>query len=197
MKLYYAPGACSLSDHIALHEAGLSFDHERVDLKSGETEHGRDFSQINPKGYVPALELDDGSLLTENVAILEWIGQQAPQLMAEGSLGRSRTLEALTFVPSEIHKNFAPFFGGAPDEQKREAADQLNRRFGQIADQIEGPYLFGDRFTVADAYLFVVSTWTDHFELDLPDTLKAFRKQVEQRPSVQKAMEHEGLLENT
>lgn len=195
MKLYYAPGACSLSDHIALHEAGLPFTHERVDLKSGKTEHGKDFSEINSKGYVPALELDDGNLLTENVAILEWIGQQAPQLMADGSLGRSRTLEALAFVTSEIHKNFAPFFGGASDDQKRKAANQLDRRFGQIADQIKGPYLFGDRFTVADAYLFVVSTWTENFDLDLPDALKAFRSEVEKRPSVRKAMEHEGLLE--
>ncbi|WP_156842154.1 glutathione S-transferase N-terminal domain-containing protein [Novosphingobium aquimarinum] len=197
MKLYYAPGACSMADHIALHEAGLTFTHERVDLKTGKTEHGKDFTEINPKGYVPALELDGGELLTENVAILEWIGQQAPQLVAEGPLGRTRTLEKLAFVTSELHKNFAAFFGGASDDQKQKAADQLTKRFGQIAETIQGPFLFGDRFTVADAYLFVVSTWTDHFDLELPAKLQDFRQQVAQRPAVRKAMEHEGLLEKS
>lgn len=197
MKLYYAPGACSLSDHIALHEAGLPFTHERVDLKTGKTEHGKDFSEINPKGYVPALEFDDGELLTENVAILEWIGQQKPDLMADGPLGRSRTLEVLAFVTSELHKNFSAYFGGASDDQKDKARKQLDKRFGEIGAQIKGPFLFGDKFTVADAYLFVVSTWTDHFDLELPETISAFRKEVEKRPSVQKAMEHEGLLEKS
>ncbi|PEQ13145.1 glutathione S-transferase [Novosphingobium sp. PC22D] len=195
MKLYYAPGACSLSDHISLHEAGLPFEHERVDLSTGKTEHGNDFFAVNPKGYVPALELDDGSLLTENVAILDWIGQQAPKLVPEGPLGRTRMLEALAFTGSELHKNFAPFFAEGSEEEKAKASKMLDKRFGEIADTIDGPFLFGERFTVADAYLFVISTWTEHFDLDLPASLRAFQDRVKQRPAVRKAMEHEGLLE--
>jgi len=195
MKLYYMPGACSLSDHIALHEGGFDFTHDRVDHDTKTTESGRDFAQINPRGYVPALEFDDGSILTENVAILDWIAGEAPSLVPEGALGRSRVIEALAFFGSELHKNFGPFFSGADEAAKAKARDTLGRRFGQAADMLEGDYLFGSRFSVADAYLFVMTTWADKADLSLPEPLKAYSARVRQRPAVQKAMKHEGLLE--
>lgn len=122
MKLYYAPGACSLADHIALHEAGLNFEHERVDLKTKRTESGADFSQINPKGYVPALVLDSGETLSENIAILDWIADQSPALTPSGPLGRARLLEALAYISTEIHKSFKPFFSGAGVQKKQRPA---------------------------------------------------------------------------
>lgn len=115
MKLYYAPGACSLADHIALHEAGLSFDHEKVDLKTKRTESGVDFSTINPKGYVPALTLDSGETLSENIAILDWIAHQDSELAPSGPMGHTHLLEALAFISTEIHKSFKPFFAGADE----------------------------------------------------------------------------------
>ena len=122
MILYFAPGACSLADHIALHEANLTFDRVKVDLKTHTTEDGRDFTKINPKGYVPALALEGGELLTENIAILSWIADQAPALAPSGALGRYRLLETLAFISTEIHKSFKPFFTpGAADVDKAKA----------------------------------------------------------------------------
>ncbi|HWF00707.1 MAG TPA: glutathione S-transferase N-terminal domain-containing protein, partial [Caulobacteraceae bacterium] len=121
MKLYYSPGACSLADHIALHEAGLAFEHERVDLKSKRTEGGEDYAQINPKGYVPALTLDSGETLSENVAILDWIAHQDTALKPSGPLGHTRLLEALAYISTEIHKGFKPFFSGGSGEEKTKA----------------------------------------------------------------------------
>ena len=118
MKLYYAPGACSLADHIALHEAGLPFEHEEVDLKTKRTEGGADFSKINPKGYVPALTLDSGETLSENIAILDWIAHQKTALKPAGPLGHTHLLEALAYISTEIHKTFKPFFSGAGDDEK-------------------------------------------------------------------------------
>jgi len=125
MKLYYAPGACSLADHIALHEAGLSFDHERVDLKAKRTEGGVDFSTINPKGYVPALTLDSGETLSENIAILDWIAHQDSKLAPSGPMGHTHLLEALAFISTEIHKSFKPFFAGAGDSDKAKAGEMI------------------------------------------------------------------------
>ncbi len=193
MKLYYAPGACSLADHIALHEAGLSFDHERVDLKAKRTEGGVDFSTINPKGYVPALTLDSGETLSENIAILDWIAHQDSKLAPSGPMGHTHLLEALAFISTEIHKSFKPFFAGAGDSDKAKAGEMIGKRMGYLADTMKGDYLFGSTVSVADFYLFVMLLWAKKFGVEPPAPLVAFRKRMMTLPSVQKAMKHEGL----
>jgi len=195
MKLYYAPGACSLADHIALHEAGLSFYCEKVDLKAKRTESGADYTAVNPKGYVPALVLDGGETITENIAVLDWIAQQAPQLAGQGELGRTRLLEMLAFISTEIHKSFKPFFANGSDEEKAKAADMIGKRFGQIEAMLAGEYLFGDQVSVADAYLFVMLLWAGKNGVGVSRGLDAFRERVQAREAVRAAMTHEGLLE--
>jgi glutathione S-transferase len=192
--LYYSPGACSLADHIALHEAGLGFERVRVDLKSHRTEDGRDYTQVNPKGYVPALSLDGGEMLTENIAILAWIADQAPQLAPRGKLGRYRLLEALAFISTEVHKSFKPFFTpGATDADKAAAGQRIEQRLGLLAEQLKAGYLFGTEPTVADAYLFVMLTWASRNALSLAEPLTAFVERMKARPAVQLALRHEGL----
>lgn len=193
MKLYYSPGACSLADHIALHEAGLKFDHEKVDLKAKTTESGGDFTEINPKGYVPALEVSDGVVLTENIAILGWIADQKASLAPAGDMGRYWLLEMLAFISTEFHKSFKPFFSGAGDDEKAKAKAAIEKRFGQIADMMEGDYLFGDSVSVADAYLFVMLLWAKKNAIDLPADFAAFHERMMARDAVQTAMKHEGL----
>jgi len=196
MKLYLAPGACSLADHIALHEADIDFDRVRVDLNTKRTEDGRDYSQINPKGYVPALEFDDGEVLTENIAILSFVADKAPQLTPEGRFGHFRLLETLAFISTEIHKGFKPFF--MPDStaaEKQAAGETLGKRFGYLAQRMHGDYLFGARFTVADAYLFVMCLWAQKNGLSLPEPLPAFVARMKARPAVKLALQHEGLAE--
>ncbi len=193
MKLYYAPGACSLADHIALHEAGLSFDHERVDLKAKRTEGGVDFSTINPKGYVPALTLDSGETLSENIAILDWIAHQDSKLAPSGPMGHTHLLEALAFISTEIHKSFKPFFAGAGDSDKAKAGEMIGKRMGYFADTMKGDYLFGSTVSVADFYLFVMLLWAKKFGVEPPAPLVAFRERMMTLSSVQKAMKHEGL----
>lgn len=196
MKLYLSPGACSLADHIALHEAHLDFEPVRVDLKAKRTQDGRDYAQVNPKGYVPALQLDGGQILTENIAILSWIADQDPSLAPGGPMGRYRLLEMLAFISTEIHKAFKPFFkGGASDAEKADATEILRKRFGLIARNLKDDYLFGGRFSVADAYLFVMCAWAAKNGLDLPDPLPAFVARMKGRPAVRLALEHEGLAE--
>jgi len=193
MKLYYAPGACSLADHIALHEAGLSFEHEKVDLKAKRTEGGVDFSTINPKGYVPALTLDSGETLSENIAILDWIAHQDSKLAPSGPMGHTHLLEALAFISTEIHKSFKPFFAGAGDSDKAKAGEMIGKRMGYLADTMKGDYLFGSTVSVADFYLFVMLLWAKKFSVEPPAPLVAFRERMMTLPSVQKAMKHEGL----
>ncbi|HEY3948068.1 glutathione binding-like protein [Phenylobacterium sp.] len=194
MKLYLAPGACSLADHIALHEAGLEFDRVKVDLKTRKTEDGQDYSQINPKGYVPTLQFDDGEVLTENVAILSMIADKAPRLTPDGKFGHFRLLEMLTFISTEIHKGFKPFFkANATDQEKKAAGELLGKRFSYLAERMKGDYLFGSRFTVADAYLFVMCLWAQKNGLELPRPLPAFVAHMKARPCVRLALEHEGL----
>ena len=193
MKLYFSPGACSLADHIAMHEAGLKFEHEKVDLKSKKTESGEDFTTINPKGYVPALVLDGGELLTENIAILDHVAGLSDDLSLPGPLGRSRLLETLAFISTEIHKSFKPFFSGAGEEDKARAAAMIAKRLGFLAERMEGNYLFGSTFSAADAYLFVMLLWARKNGLDIPKPLDAFFERVQARPAVQTAMRHEGL----
>jgi glutathione S-transferase len=159
MKLYYTPNACSLADHIALLEAGARFESEAVDLRSKRTTSGEDFLAVNPKGYVPALLLDDGETLTENVAILDWMADQYPQLRPSGSLARTHQLEMLTFISTEIHSSYrlawALWNAGAEPEGKK-ASEKIESSLALAAGQMAGTYLFGDELTVADCYLYVM-----------------------------------------
>lgn len=201
MKLYYSPGACSLSPHIVLREAGLSFEVEKVDLRSKKTESGKDFNTINPKGYVPALQLDDGSILTEGPAIVQYLADKAPQSKlapANGTMERYRLQELLNFISTELHKGFSPLFNPAyPEDAKKIVVENLARRFDHLSAYLEkGPYLTGEQFTVADAYLFTVLGWTAYVKIDLGKwpVLKAYHERVAGRPNVQAALKAEGLL---
>ncbi len=195
MILYYAPGACSLADHIAMHEAGLAFDLVEVDLKSHRTKDGADYTRINPKGYVPALGFDDGAVLTENIAILTWVADQSPALAPSGALGPYRQLEALAYISSEVHKAFKPFFmPNARDEDKAEAAKTIVRRLDFLGRGLDGGYLLGERAGVADAYLFVMLTWAKKNSLELTGPLPAYFDRMMQRPAVSLAFKEEGLV---
>ena len=194
MKLFYSPGACSLSDHIALHQAGLNFEHEKVDLKTKRTESGSDYTAINPKGYVPALTLDSGETLSENIAILDWIAHQDSALKPSGPMGHTHLLEALAYVSTEIHKSFKPFFAGAGDDERAKAGETIGKRMAYLAETMKGDYLFGADVSVADCYLFVMLLWAQKFGVQAPAQLDAFRDRMMELPSVQKAMKHEGLI---
>ena len=196
MKLYYAPGACSLADHIALHEAGLKFDRVQVNLKTGRTEDGGDFAQINPKGYVPALQFDDGQVLTENIAILSWIGDQTPALAPKGPMAKYRLLEMLAFISTEIHKGFKPFFKpDATDADKAAAGEQIGKRLSFVADRLKSDFLLGDTMSVADAYLFTMLTWAPKNGIKVPAPLVAYAERLKARPAVRLSLEHEGLAQ--
>jgi glutathione S-transferase len=194
MKLYFSPGACSLHPQIALREAGLPFELVRVDTRSHRTKTGLDFYTINPKGYVPALELDDGEILTEGAVIAQYIADQKPEaklLPPAGTMGRYRVLEWLNFIATEIHKAFAPLFGTAGPELKELARAKIAGRFDFIERELAGhPFLLGDTFTVADGYLFNVLTWTKHTGIDLArwPALEAYFARLGERTSVQAAL---------
>ena len=201
-KLYYSPGVCSLSPHIALCEAGLPYSLEKVDLATKITETGADFKAINPKGYVPALQLDDGTLLTEGAAIVLWIGSQAPAtklVPAWGSSDFFKLLEWQNFIATELHKGLSPLFNPAVTGDSRAALlARAQLRFATANDLVgKGPYVLGDHFTVADGYLFTVLGWLPRLGLDIatwPNLVK-FRETVAQRPAVIQAQKAEGLLE--
>jgi glutathione S-transferase len=193
MKLYYSPGACSLADHIALHEAGLSFECEKVNLKTKRTESGADFMTINPKGYVPALTVDSGETITENVAILDWIAHQHHALMPPGDMGHTHLLEALAYISAEIHKSFKPFFSGAGEAEKLEAGKAILKRMDYLAGALQGGFLFGSEVSVADCYLFVMLLWAKKNGLEIARDLVAYRERMSERTAVLKAMRHEGL----
>lgn len=193
MKLYYHPGACSLSSQIALREAGQPFETEDVDLESKRTAGGDDFTAINPKGYVPALQLDDGELLTENLAVLDYIATQCPALAPGGPLGRTRLLETLTYIATEIHKAFGPLATGGMWPDKANAAYAITHRLQFLADTMKGDYLFGDRPSVADFYLYVMLLWAEQFTVDVPAKLLVLRRRLDARPAVQSALQAEGL----
>lgn len=201
MKLYFSGGACSLSPHIALREAGLPFTLVKVNTKTKEMEAGGDFRQVNPKGYVPALQLDDGSVLTEGPAIVQYIADQAPAAKlapANGTLARYRLQEWLNFISTELHKQFSPLFDATtPEEQKSKQRAKIGGRFDWVAQQLGAqPYLMGDSFTVADGYLFTVINWGQWTGIDLAQwpVLKAFHERVRARGAVQEALRAEGLL---
>lgn len=201
MKLYYSPGACSLSPHIVALEAGIALQFEKVDGKAKRTESGQDFWQVNPKGYVPALELDNGELLTEGPAIVQYLADLKPEsglAPANGTLPRYRLQEILGYINSEIHKSYSPLFKpDTPEATRAERKAYLLKRYQLVEDVLaKQPFLLGDAFTAADAYLFTVTNWARHVELDLSGfpALLAFQKRVAERPAVQKAMQAEGLI---
>ena len=201
MKLYYSPGACSLSAHIALQEAGLAFTPMLASTKSHQLQDGTDFYSINPLGYVPVLELDDGTRLREGPAIVQYIADQVPLKMLapqNGTLQRYRLQEWLSFIGTELHKGFSPLFNPAtPEEYKAIARERLQQRLQWVDNQLAGKqYLMGDQFTVADGYLFTVTNWTKPTNLDIAGLshLVAYRERVAERPAVQAAMKAEGLL---
>ena len=193
MKLYYSPGACSLADHIAMHEADMSFDRVRVDLKTKTTESGEKFDQINPKSYVPTLEFDDGQRLTENIAILSWVAQQKPSLGIPGELGSTRLLETLAFISTEIHKQFGRVFKPTSDAEANAAREKLGQRFQLIASMFKGDYLFGEQASVADAYLFTMLLWAKKLNIEVPQKLGEFSERMRARPAVQLSLKHEGI----
>ena len=195
MKLYYSPGACSFADHVALLEANLPHTLAKVDLRAKQIDGGGDYLAVNPKGYVPALELDEGGVLTENLAILAYIAERAPFLAPADELGRIRALEAAAYVSTELHKGFKPFFNPAASEAERdEARKTLAKRFGYVEGQLDGrDFLLGDHLSVADCYLLVVLLWGEKFGLEIGPRLTAFRERMKARPAVRQAMEEEGI----
>lgn len=203
MKLYFRPGASSLSPHIALRETDLAFDLEKVDTVTKKTETGADYLAINPKGYVPALQLDDGQVLTEGPAIVQYIADRAPASRlapAAGTLERYRLAEWLNYISTELHKGFLPLFSPkAPDEWKAVAREQIAAKFGFLAKQLEGKqYLMGDTFTVADGYLFTVLRWPTSVKIDLTQwpVLAQYVERVAARPAVHAALLAEGLIKS-
>ena len=201
MKLYYAPGACSLSPHIVAREAGINIQLQKVNTKDKSMEGGGDFWKVNPRGYVPVLELDNGERLTEGPAIVQYLADQKPEsglAPKAGTLERYRLQEFLNFLTSEVHKQFSPLFRpNTPEEYKPIAKENIANRFNWLNEQLAGKdYLMGKQFTVADAYLFVLTNWTKPTQIDLSKwpNIAAFQKRVAARPKVKEAMQAEGLI---
>lgn len=200
MKLYYSPGACSLAAHIALHESGLPFAAQRVDLRSHTLADGTDYYRINPKGYVPLLELDSGERLTEVAVILQYIADRNPGTLAPefGSLDRYRVMEWLNFIATEIHKQLSSLWKPTtPDAYKAIVLEAVGKRFDFVVESLaDKPYLTGERFTIADAYLFTIVNWHKFlkFDIDRWPVLQQFQARVAARPKVQAALAAEHLL---
>ena len=201
MKLYYSPGACSLSPHIALHEAGLAFEVVLTPTKTHKTPDGTDYYTINPLGYVPFLVLDDGRTLHEGPAIVQYIADQVPEknlAPSNGTYERYKLQEWLTFIGTEVHKSFGPLFTpGTPEETKAAFKAQITKRLAWVDGELAGKdYLMGSTFTVADGYLFTVTNWASYVKLDISGftNLAAFRARVGARPAVVAAMKAEGLI---
>ena len=201
MKLYYAAGACSLSPHIVALEAGIAVELEKVDTKAKRTASGEDYWQINPKGYVPALQLDNGELLTEGTAIVQYLADLKPEsglAPANGTTARYRLQETLGYINSELHKSYTPLFKpDTPDAVRDERKDYLRKRYALLDQHLsKHDWLVGEQFTAADAYLFTVTNWAQHVGLDLSDfpAILAFQQRVSARPQVQSALKAEGLL---
>ena len=198
MKLYYSPGACSLASHITLNEAGVDYAAEKVDLRAKRTESGADFAAINPRGAVPALDLGNGEVLTEGVAIMQHVMDSAAPgtLPALGTLARARLTEALNYVSTEVHKTYSPFFRGLEGEAKANQIALLDARLKVIEGRLATrDWVAGDNYTPADAYLFTVTNWSAFAGHDLSKfpRISALRAKVAARPAVQKAMEAEGM----
>ena len=201
MKLYYSPGACSLSPHITLHESGLTFEHVAVSLKTHQLADGSDYYAISSQGYVPLLELDDGTRLSEGTAIVQYIADQVPEknlAPANGTVARAQLQGWLNFIATELHKGFGPLFSPAtPADYKTIAIERLQSRLKWLDGELAGKdYLMGAQFSVADPYLFTVTNWAPHVGVDISGlaNLAAFRERMAARPSVQAAMREEGLI---
>ncbi len=200
MKLYYSPGACSLSPHIVLQELGLKYTPVLASTKSHKLQDGTDYYSINPLGYVPMLELDDGRRLHEGPAIVQYLADQAPEKKlapANGTWERYKLQEWLTFIGTEVHKNFSPLFGQGSDEAKNAAREKVLNRLKFVDGELAGKqFLMGDQFTVADAYLFTVTNWASLTGIDISGltNIVQFRERVGARPAVQEAMKAEGLI---
>jgi len=200
MKLYYAPGACSLSPHIISNELKLPVEFIKTDTKTKKTEHGEDFFAISPKGYVPALVLDDGTLLTEGPVIVQYLAEHANNtelLPAAKTMERYKAMEILNFITSEVHKGFSPLFNdAASDDVKTYARKKVKERIEFLSSNIlaDKPFLMGDHFTVCDAYAFTVLNWSKFVDVELPENLRAYQKRVASRPAVQQSLKEEGLL---
>ena len=203
MKLYFSPGACSLSPHIVLLEGGFSFETEKVTLANKQTAGGGNYLDITPKGYVPALVLDGGEVLTEGPAIVQYLADKVPEKKlapAAGTMERYRLIEWLNFISTELHKSFSLLFKPhTPEETKQTARDTLALRLGLVARPLENnDYLLGNQFTVADAYLFTVLNWSERVKVDLTPwpVIQAYRQRVAARPAVHEAMKAEGLIKD-
>ncbi len=206
MNLYYSQGACSFAPHVVLLELGMPFNLVKVDLREKKTADGQDFNKINPKGYVPTLQLDDGAVMTEGVAMMQYLADQKPEMgMAPklGSMERYRLMEMMNFITTELHKGFSPLFGMDRIMKNEEGKDQLRaytkatlyKRFAYIESVLGNSFLMGDKMTVADAYLLVVYRWAGYHEIDLSSLpkLKALMVRLHERPSVQAAIKAEGM----
>jgi glutathione S-transferase len=200
MKLYFAPGACSLSPHIVAHEAGIPLTLVKVDTATKQLADGGDYWAVNPKGYVPALQLDNGEILTEGPAIVQYLADRKPEaglVPAAGTFERYRVQEMLGYINSEIHKTYSPLFRPTTSPELRKDREEYLRKRYQLIEQklAKGPYLFGEQFTIADAYLFTVTNWANFLKLDMSafPNLLAFQGRVAARQAVQAAMTAEGL----
>jgi len=193
MKLYYAPGACSLASHIVATDGGLKLDLEKVDLKEHKTESGQDFYAVNPKGYVPTLALEDGSVLTENVVLLNFLGDQTGAMPKGGE--HYRALEWLAFITSEIHKSFSPLFRGAQGDDAQQAKDKILNRFAYADEKLTGDYLMGAAFSPPDAYRYVMLRWAEKMGIDIAGLhrLEGFKARMAARPGVRAALAAEGI----
>lgn len=201
MKLYFFPGACSLASHIVAREAGLDIELDKVDFADKKTASGKDFRAINPKGSVPALELDNGELLTEGPAIMQYLADRNPASAlapAYDTLARYRLQEMLGFISTELHKRYSPLFNpDAPQSVRADSTAALQRQYALLDKRLaEHEWLVGDHFTAADGYLFTVTNWAAHVGVDLSafPAVLAFQKRVAARPAVQKALAAEGLI---
>jgi len=201
LTLYYSPGACSQAPHILLHEIGIEHDAKRVDLKAKTLEDGSDYLKVNPKGAVPALQLESGEVLTENAVVLQYIGDRTswPEVLPPlGNFRRYRVLELVNFITTELHKRFGYLFSAdATDEFKQFVKADLSKKLSWIDERLgDGPFLMGEDFTLPDAYLFVIARWTDKMiGLDQWPNLRAFKDLMEQRDSVRHVLRFEGLLQ--
>jgi glutathione S-transferase len=200
MKLFYAPGACSLSPHIVLRELGIPFELDRIDGKTHKTSTAADFYAINPKGQVPTLQLDDGQVLTEGAVIVQYLGDRKPEaqlIPSAGTMERYRAQEWLNFIATELHKTMSPLFNAAaPEETKKSFRDRLVVRFELLNKHLAAnAFLMGAHFSAADAYLYTVMRWTKRFEMDLArwPSIQSFMERVQARPAVAAALEAEGL----
>lgn len=198
MKLYYMPGACSFAPHMILHEAGFKHEVDKLDRATRKTAGGEDYDKINPKGYVPALRLDNGEVLTEAAVVLQYLADQKPDMQLAprfGTMERYHLMETMHFISTEIHKAFSPLFKPDVPPAVREAQiAQLARRFDYVEQRLrDHPYIMGEQFTIADAYLYTVMNWTAHFNIDLEPWPKiaAYMQRIETRPSVQAARKME------